>query len=46
MDVDKLIAYMPTRVVAKISAILGLEKEGRVALALHQYQYNGPDPEG
>mgnify|MGYP001772725774 CR=1 FL=1 len=43
-DVDKLIAYMPTRVMAKISAILGLEKEGRVAL--HQYRYNGPDPEG
>lgn len=45
-DVDKLIAYMPTRIVTKISAILGLEKEGRVALALHQYRYNGPDPEG
>ncbi|MEM0278015.1 PaREP1 family protein [Pyrobaculum sp.] len=45
-DVDRIIAYMPTRAVAKISSTLGLEKEGRIALALHQYQYNGPDPEG
>lgn len=29
-DVDKIVAYMPTRAMAKISSILGLEKEGRV----------------
>ncbi|MEM4754595.1 PaREP1 family protein [Pyrobaculum sp.] len=45
-EVDKLIAYMPTRALVKISTLLGLEREARVALALRQYQYNGPDPEG
>ncbi|MEL9990205.1 MAG: hypothetical protein QXP98_02380 [Thermoproteus sp.] len=43
---DRIIAYMPTRAVREVAAALGLEKEGYVALALHQYQYNGPDPEG
>ncbi|MEZ0319115.1 MAG: PaREP1 family protein [Pyrobaculum sp.] len=45
-DVDKIIAYMPTRVLKEVASALGLKKEGYVALALHQFQYNGPDPEG
>ena len=43
---DKIIAYVPTRVIRELASLLGLEKEAWVALALHQYQYNGPDPEG
>ena len=45
-NIDKIIAYMPTRAIPEVSAALGMEKEGYVALALHQYQHNGPDPEG
>ncbi len=44
--VDKLIAYMPTSAVRNIAKVLGLEGEAIIALALHQYQYNGSDPEG
>ncbi|WP_291765572.1 PaREP1 family protein [Caldivirga sp. UBA161] len=44
--VDKLIAYMPTSAIRSIAKLLGLEGEAIIALALHQYQYNGVDPEG
>ncbi|MGC8584368.1 MAG: PaREP1 family protein [Thermoproteus sp.] len=45
-NIDKIIAYMPTRAIREVSAALGMEREGYVALALHQYQHSGPDPEG
>ena len=44
--VDRLIAHMPTSVIRSVAKILGLEEEAIIALALHQYQYNGVDPEG
>ncbi len=37
---------MPTSMIRNVSKLLGLEKESLLALALHQYQYNGVDPEG
>ncbi|BDR92930.1 PaREP1 family protein [Vulcanisaeta souniana] len=45
-NVDKVIAYMPTSMIRDVGKLLGLEKESLLALALHQYQYNGVDPEG
>ncbi|MGC9153710.1 MAG: PaREP1 family protein [Vulcanisaeta sp.] len=44
--VDKIIAYMPTSALREVGKLLGLEREASIALALHQYQYNGADPEG
>ena len=44
--VDRLIAYMPTSAMMDVARLLGLENEAIIALALHQYQYNGIDPEG
>jgi len=31
---------MPTRAIRDVATLLGLEREGITALALHQYQYN------
>ncbi|ABO09429.1 PaREP1 family protein [Pyrobaculum calidifontis] len=51
-DVDVVIALAPTSVMFKIAAELakfaGVEvvKNTAIALQLHRYQYNGPDPEG
>ncbi|GAB6944858.1 PaREP1 family protein [Vulcanisaeta sp. JCM 14467] len=45
-NIDRVIAYMPTSMIREVGKLLGLEREAAIALALHQYQYNGADPEG
>ncbi|WP_243676323.1 PaREP1 family protein [Vulcanisaeta distributa] len=45
-NIDRVIAHMPTSIIREVGKLLGLERESLIALALHQYQYNGTDPEG
>ncbi|AFA39689.1 Archaeal PaREP1/PaREP8 family [Pyrobaculum oguniense TE7] len=47
-DVDVVIALVPTTHMIKLSAIVGGDavEFTSLALDLHRYQYNGPDPEG
>jgi len=51
-DVDVVIALVPTSAMFKIAAELAkfacveVVKNTAIALQLHRYQYNGPDPEG
>ncbi len=51
-EVDIVIALVPTTAMLKISALLAgtaggdVAKNTALALQLHRYQYNGPDPEG
>ncbi|RFA98514.1 PaREP1 family protein [Pyrobaculum aerophilum] len=43
-----IIAIMPTSALKKVAQIIGGEVDlyTNLALLLHEYQYNGPDPEG
>ncbi|AAL63169.1 PaREP1 family protein [Pyrobaculum aerophilum] len=43
-----VIAIMPTSALKKVAQIIGGEVDlyTNLALLLHEYQYNGPDPEG
>ncbi len=45
-NIDRMIALMPTSMILRVGKLLGLERESMIALSLHQYQYNGVDPEG
>jgi len=49
--VDKavwIVAIMPTTALKKVAQIVGgdVDLYTNIALLLHEYQYNGPDPEG